>query len=93
MIKFFVAAIVGIAAITPAMAQQTKSTDTVLIAEGGRAYSGRAVQTDSADPSSPYSKSSSKPSPSPQPNPATDPVGTVGNAVKAGKDVLSIFGR
>ena len=76
------------------MAQQKVPKDTVLIADSGRSYSGRSIERDSDESSLPPSKSSAKSSakssPSPQPNPAADPVG---NAVKAGKDVLSIFGR
>jgi hypothetical protein len=97
MIKFVAAAVIVIAAVAPATAQQKGATDTELLAASGRAYSGRAVETDADDSSSSssssksVSKSASK-SPS-QPSPVSDTVGKVGNAVQAGKDVLSIFGR
>ena len=93
MIRLSVAVIVGLAVIAPAMAQQKMPKDTVLVADSGRSYSGRSIERDSDESSSKASaKSSSKTAskPSPQPNPVTDPVE---NAVKAGKDVLSIFGR
>jgi hypothetical protein len=88
MIKTIAAAFIGIAIMTPVMAQQKTSTNPVLIADGGRAYTGKSSQSSASQPSSPTSQKSPSPTSSAQPKPAADPVGT---AVQTGKDVLGIF--
>lgn len=92
--KFVAAAAIGIAAISPAMIQQKAPVAMVLVADGGRAYSGKEVQSGSRQPSASTSSSSSSSSSSPsspsQPAPAANPVGA---AVKAGSDLLGVFGR
>jgi hypothetical protein len=91
MIALVSAAAIGIAALSPALADQTASPAPVLIADGGRAYSGQAVQTAPARPSaSAPAPSSSQATPPSQTNATLD---QVNKAAKATSDLLGVFGR